>query len=159
LQAYPDLENKLIDLVPAFRKLKNPILKKTVTRITSLQQAAVIGNIPVDKLVNSMRQETGQQLLTISDNTNYKIYTEEDEKFVSIIGTYDIRPILNAGRQPINEVLKLVQKLQKDETLKLIAPFIPAPLIDQLTGKHFTCKIKKVNNDHYEVYITRKDHN
>ncbi|MGD8491813.1 MAG: DUF1858 domain-containing protein, partial [Anaerolineae bacterium] len=40
ISAYPQLEQVLIDYVPAFEKLKNPVLRKTVARITTLQQAA-----------------------------------------------------------------------------------------------------------------------
>ena len=40
LDAYPALESLLIETIPAFEKLRNPVLRKTVARITSLQQAA-----------------------------------------------------------------------------------------------------------------------
>ena len=44
LEAYPALEDLLIDYVPAFRKLKNPVLRNTVAKIATLQQAAAIGH-------------------------------------------------------------------------------------------------------------------
>ena len=37
IDAYPQLEQVLIDYVPAFEKLRNPVLRKTVARITTLQ--------------------------------------------------------------------------------------------------------------------------
>ena len=43
IEAFPQLEDVLIDYVPAFEKLKNPVLRWTVGRITSLQQAAAVG--------------------------------------------------------------------------------------------------------------------
>ena len=43
IDAYPQLEGVLIDYVPAFEKLRNPLLRRTVARITTLQQAATIG--------------------------------------------------------------------------------------------------------------------
>ena len=39
LEDYPELEELLVGLVPKFAALKNPILRKTVAKITSLQQA------------------------------------------------------------------------------------------------------------------------
>ena len=48
IEAYPQLEEVLIGYVPAFVKLKNPILRKTVARIATLQQAAAIGNVKVE---------------------------------------------------------------------------------------------------------------
>lgn len=40
LGAYPQLEEQLLKLSPTFAKLKNPILRRTVAKVTSLQQAA-----------------------------------------------------------------------------------------------------------------------
>ncbi len=55
LDTYPELESVLIDLAPAFKKLQNPILRKTVARVTSVRQAAAIGKLPVDVVVNKLR--------------------------------------------------------------------------------------------------------
>ncbi len=63
LDAYPQLENILLELSPAFAKLKNPILRKTVGRIATLQQAAAVGGLKTDELVNRLRKEAGQNEL------------------------------------------------------------------------------------------------
>ena len=55
LEAYPELEETLIEMAPHFKKLKNPILRKTITRITSLSQAATIGGIRTEEAVNRLR--------------------------------------------------------------------------------------------------------
>lgn len=47
LETYPELEDKLISYIPAFKELKNPILRETIARIATLQQVAVIGKIKV----------------------------------------------------------------------------------------------------------------
>ena len=61
MDAFPHLEDILMELSPAFAKLKNPILRKTVARVASLQQAAVVGGLMVDELVNRLRKEVGQE--------------------------------------------------------------------------------------------------
>ncbi|WP_297095775.1 DUF1858 domain-containing protein [uncultured Draconibacterium sp.] len=43
LEAYPQLEDVLIRAAPPFKKLRNPVLRKTITKITTLSQAATIG--------------------------------------------------------------------------------------------------------------------
>ena len=63
LEAYPQLEDVLIDLAPAFKKLKNPLLRKTIARVTSLQQAASVGEVPVEVIVNKLRGIVGQEEL------------------------------------------------------------------------------------------------
>ena len=71
MNAYPELEEKLIEMAPVFKKLKNPILRRTIARVTTLQQAAAVGEIPVHKLVNSLRELAGQGELEgiVSDGT------------------------------------------------------------------------------------------
>jgi hypothetical protein len=59
IDAYPQLEQVLISYVPAFEKLRNPVLRRTVARITTLQQAAVIGGANVEDLINHLRKEVG----------------------------------------------------------------------------------------------------
>ena len=51
LADYPELEEVLFDISPAFRQLKNPVLRRTVARVTTLQQAALVGGIRVEDLV------------------------------------------------------------------------------------------------------------
>ena len=62
IEAFPQLEPVLIDYVPAFEKLKNPVLRRTVARITTLQQAAAIGNVDIEDLINRLRKTVGQDL-------------------------------------------------------------------------------------------------
>lgn len=38
IETYPELEDILIEYAPAFKKLKNPLLRKTVAKIATLQQ-------------------------------------------------------------------------------------------------------------------------
>jgi hypothetical protein len=64
LDNYPELEQVLFELSPAFAKLRNPILRKTIARVATLQQAAMVGKLKVDDLVNRLRKEVGQELFT-----------------------------------------------------------------------------------------------
>ncbi len=70
LDAYPELESVLLELSPAFKKLKNPVLRKTVGKVATLQQAASLGNIPVTEVINTLRTEVGQQLFEGVDSND-----------------------------------------------------------------------------------------
>lgn len=145
LEAYPELEAVLIGMAPQFNKLKNPVLRKTITRVTNLNQAASIGGLKVQELVNTLRTRVGQSTLDTTE-TGKTHYNKErpgwfDEN--AVIKTIDIREMLNAGEQPVHEVLSSIRNLDKKEILKVIAPFIPAPLIDKslsLEYKHWLDK-------------------
>jgi hypothetical protein len=89
IENYPELEAVLIACAPAFKKLKNPLLRKTVARITSLQQAAAVGNVKVEDLVNRLRQGAGQDLISDVNETVY--HTKKPQWFAEDrIGSGDI---------------------------------------------------------------------
>ena len=61
LDAYPQVEEPLIARVPAFAKLRNPILRRTVARVTSIAQAARIAGVSARDLVLWLRGLVGQR--------------------------------------------------------------------------------------------------
>jgi hypothetical protein len=137
LDAFPQLENTLLDISPAFAKLKNPILRKTVARVASLQQAAMIGGLKVEELVNRLRKEVGQDVLhDVVENTAY-IANEAPDWFksVAVAKHFDASPFINSGGSPMAEILSITNKLQKGEILELKTPFVPAPIIGMLKDK------------------------
>ncbi len=46
-------------------------MRKTVARVATLQQAASIGNIKVEDLINLLRKEVGQDLYTEGKELGY----------------------------------------------------------------------------------------
>lgn len=139
LDAFPQLEDVLLELSPSFAKLKNPILRKTVARVASLQQAAIVGGLKVDELVNRLRKEVGQDLFSgEAENAQYLVASPPDWfDATRIAQRFDASSIINAGGSPMTEILSLSQKLQPDEILELKTPFVPAPIIDMLRDKGF----------------------
>ena len=85
IETYPQLEGVLIEYIPAFNKLKNPVLRKTVARVATLQQAASIGNVRVEDLINRLRKEIGQDLISDAGDTGYNTTQPEwfSERLVS----------------------------------------------------------------------------
>jgi hypothetical protein len=139
LDAYPQLENVLLELSPSFAKLRNPILRKTVARVASLQQAAIVGGLKVEELVNRLRKEVGQDSIVGNiENGEYIVaitpYWYSNDK---IGHRFDASPIINSGGSPMAEILSIVKNLQSDEILELKTPFVPAPIIDKLKEKGY----------------------
>ena len=157
LAAYPDLEDTLIKAAPEFKKLKNPVLRKTITRITNIGQAASVGGLNVEELVNILRKEAGQESISqIDDSGNkYNITCPEWYKEDRIIKTVDVRDMLHAGEQPVHEVLSDLKKLEEKEILKIIAPFIPAPLIDKSLSLGYRHWLEKKQEDEYFVFFVK----
>lgn len=155
LEAYPELEDTLIEKSPPFKKLKNPVLRKTIARITTIGQAAIIGNLNVETLVNCLREKAGQSNLVFDNETDSTFVTARPAWFntVNIVEVIDTRDMLNAGEHPVHIVLAAVKKLKENELLKIIAPFLPAPLIEKaasLGSKHW---IDKQGEEFYVIYF------
>jgi hypothetical protein len=157
LNAFPGLEEPLIELAPEFKKLKNPILRRTIARVTSLQQAAAVGQIPVDVLVNKLRNLVGQDSLEAieSGSTGGE---QQPGWFVpsKIVKTLDARPIISSGGHPLPEVLHDVQNMNPGDIYELITPFLPAPLIDKVSEQGCSTWSKKEAEDCFLNYFLKK---
>lgn len=158
LEAYPQLEDVLIGMAPQFKKLKNPVLRKTITKITNLNQAATIGGLQVEDLVNRLRSEAGQSVLENAD-PGHTVYNTSQPPWFStdaVQQTIDIRDMLHAGEQPVHEVLSALKKLPAGGILKVIAPFIPAPLLDKSLSLGYSHWLDKQGDDMYSVYFSNQ---
>lgn len=134
LDAYPQLEPVLIGIVPAFDKLRNPILRRTIARITNLQQAATIGSVPVEDLINRLRREVGQDDFIGGGAAGYT--TQQPQWFAAarVVAGLDASEMLSAGEQPVNQFIADLHALAPGDIYKLVAPFMPAPLVDKASS-------------------------
>lgn len=156
LEAYPELEEMLIGMAPQFRKLTNPLLRKTITRITSLSQAAAIGGLNVEDIVNRLRKEVGQdEAAELGEQSNINLDRPEWYTDESVVNEIDVREMLHRGEHPVHEVLSAIKKLNEGEVLKMIAPFIPVPLIDKSLSLGHMHWVKMVSADEYLVFFTK----
>jgi hypothetical protein len=153
--AYPGLEPVLIDYVPAFERLKNPLLRKTVARVTTLQQAAAIGGVSVEDLINHLRKEVGQDLFTGAAAAAYT--TQQPAWFAEtrVVAEFDARGMLAAGEQPVNQVIADLNALAPGDIYKLVAPFMPAPLVDKASSLGISHWVTHPEDQEVIIYFCR----
>jgi hypothetical protein len=156
VEAYPHLEDVLIDYVPAFEKLKNPVLRRTVARITTLQQAAAIGGVNVEDLINHLRREVGQDHFSGAAAAAY--ITEQPDWFseTRVVAELDAKGMLAAGEQPVNQVIADLNALGQGDIYKLIAPFMPAPLVDKASSLGISHWITHNDDQALVIYFCRE---
>lgn len=155
LNAYPELEDKLIEMAPVFKKLRNPVLRRTIARVTTLQQAASVGEIPVHKLVNTLRELTGQDQLEGLDSSTGGPQEKPswfDESRIS--KKLDARPVIEQGGHPLGDVLNDIKGFQAGEIYELVTPFLPAPLIERVMAQGFDCWSVKEGEETFVSYFT-----
>lgn len=155
IERYPQLEDVLIEYAPAFKKLKNPVLRKTVARVATLQQAAAIGNAKVEDLINRLRKEVGQDLLQETEDVNYNVKRPDWFNEGKIDMELDAGEMLDKGDHPVNQVITDLKKLPAGKIYKLKAPFVPAPIIDKATSLSFQHWVDKKSTEEVVVYFSK----
>jgi len=138
LEAFPGLEEALIEASPQFQKLKNPVLRRTVAKIVTLRQAARTADLPVSELLNTLRKAAGQSPLELEEiPAGYG-----GEKPLWLDGShpverFDVTDEINSGGAPVKEVLEVVGRLPEGTVLELITPILPSPIIEKVRSQGF----------------------
>lgn len=138
LESYPSLEAKLIELSPAFRKLRNPVLRKTVARVTTLRHAAKVGGVGLGRMIDELRAAAGVET-PFEEGSPSGDERRPPSWFPGrrIERRLDIRPLLEKGEHPLGKVLSELGRLEPGTVCELTAPFVPAPLIDVARQRGF----------------------
>ncbi len=158
LEKFPQLEKTLIEVFPEFKKLRNPILRKTIARVTSLRHAAAVAKVPIAELINKLRNEAGIKEEFQTDESIMSFSKEIPSWFSpsSIVQSLDARSILDKGEKPLNKVLADCKSLKAGEIYELTTPFLPAPLIDNAQKQGFLVWAKEEDERIFKTYLTPK---
>ncbi|MCF6269940.1 MAG: DUF1858 domain-containing protein [Melioribacteraceae bacterium] len=157
LENYPELEDKLIEISPIFKKLKNPLLRKTVAKVANLKQAATIGNVPIGDLINKLRAAAGLNSINVKDDSPKKQIKPEWVNKENVKIEYDAFIDLENGIHPVGKVTKEIHDITGDELYLLSTPFVPAPLIQMVEEKGYEVYVDDLGDQMFETYIKRKD--
>jgi uncharacterized protein (DUF2249 family) len=156
LDKFPGLEKTLLEMAPEFKKLRNPILRKTIARVTSLRQASAVAKIPLAEMINRLRSEAGIREEFMSDDVIGSFSKEIPAWFsrARIVQSLDARPLLERGEQPIHRVFSESKSLKAGEIYELITSFLPAPLIDAAKEKGYLTWSKNEGEKVFKTYLT-----
>lgn len=158
IEHYPDLEEVLIAMAPPFKKLKNPILRRSIAKIASLKQAAAVGRIPVDELVNKLRAAVGQEPIAgdgVATTDDY--FTSRPDWFdqATIVASIDERTDSKENTMALVRVLEKAAHLRPMEMVELITPFLPAPGIDTLKHKGYLVWSLQESPELIRTYVSK----
>ena len=70
---------------------------------------------------------------------------------------FDVRPLLAKGKEPLSEIRKRVDDLAPNEGLTLVAPFLPSPLIEKLSGEGFFSRVEHQPDGGWVVHFWRDE--
>jgi len=157
LEAHPALEEQIVAIAPPFKNLKNPVLRRAVGRLATLEKVAQIGGLNVDQFVNTLRRAAGQPELHPAAETKPYLpessmedpeWTRGEPQFV-VNGV----ELLQQGQVPLTRVNELLPSLSPGRFLLLITNFEPSPMLEamQKQNRETYCK---VSQDAAEFHLT-----
>jgi len=156
LNTYPELENTLIGIAPPFKKLRNPILRKSIGKIATLKNISSVGNIPLGELIKKIKKAVGQEIT----DEQY----EDEEYFKARPDWYAIDKISvsineeksdNKDQMTIVSILKEAKNVKKGEIIELITTFLPAPGIDTMKSKGYSVWTVKEEGNLIKSYFIK----
>ncbi len=156
LDAYPELEDKLISMAPPFKKLRNPLLRKSVAKVATIRHIASVGGIPLDELVNKIRKAVGQAASSES-YADAVYFTDQPDWFSTdkIVLSMDEDKLEDKDTMTLVVILRQAQTVKKGEIIELVTTFLPAPGIDRMKAKGYSVWTRKVENDLIKSYFLK----
>lgn len=69
---------------------------------------------------------------------------------------FDVRKLITQGTEPFPEIRRRVDALKPGEGLAIIAPFLPAPLIEKLRSEDFSTRAEPQPDGSWVAYFWRE---
>ena len=154
LKENPEAIDVIAGLNSNFKKLQNPILRRSLATRVSVKDAARIGKVSINAFLKAL-QDTGFEVEFVPENA-------QKEAEISImppdfsnkeIVTLDVRPIINEGKDPFGYINKTAKNIKPEQILLIINDFEPIPLIDYLTNKNFVHWMRLDEEGNYLTYF------
>ena len=157
LDAYPELETILVGIAPPFAKLSNPLLRRTVAKVTSLRQAASVGGVPVGQLVGTLRKAAGLVAEWSGDEEDATSEAVPRPDWVGDVArteTYDARAMIEAGDMPLPIIMSALESLEPGRIYTFITPFLPTPIIERIEAAGYRIWTERVATDEFRSHCT-----
>ena len=157
LESWPELEEVLIAQAPAFRRLRNPVLRRTVARVASLEQAAGVGGVPVRELVAALRRAAGLEVAALGDaGSRDDAGPQAPPEWLDprrVAETLDAEALLDAGEVPLTRVGARARALGPGALLRIESGFRPVPLVEALARLGYRCFVRENAPGRFETFV------
>jgi uncharacterized protein (DUF2249 family) len=167
LARYPQLLDTLVQLNPAFAKLRNPLLRRVQSRLVTVAQAAQIAQLEPARLVQMLNAAAAgsadTSLLSEGEppvESAIPLAAETappPEAFANarVAATVDARPLIARGEEPFRAIMAAASQVPVGEVLALRNSFEPLPLYDVLGKRGFVHQAQQLGPDDWEVRFLR----
>ncbi|QOP46415.1 DUF1858 domain-containing protein [Sulfurimonas paralvinellae] len=155
LNDYEGMKDILIKINPKFKKLNNPVLRRTLAKIAGVRQAAVVGGMDPMDLLNQLRVAVGQTPVEVK-----AVEKTEAEKAPEWIAnepkeSIDANELLDKEENPLAKSYNILRKMQNGEILQITSDFKPEPLIEEFEKNGHQVFSQEVAKDKFVTYVQK----
>ena len=157
LNDYDNMKDILVSINKKFKKLNNPVLRRTIAKVASVRQAAVVGGMDPLDLLNQLREAVGQGSVSIEkEATNNDTVDIPEWITIEAKDTIDAEKLLEEEKNPLAVTHNVLRKLHSGDIVTLTSSFRPEPLIDEFIKAGHELYCQEISKDSYITYIKRK---
>jgi len=162
LNDYEGMKEILIGINPKFKKLNNPVLRRTIGRVAGVRQAAIVGGMDPMDLLNQLRIAVGQE------PTCEECPIKSDACLMPVpeprpdwLGTgepaiqINANALLDADKNPLAVVRKALKELDAGAYLLLVADFRPEPLIEEFIKDGYQIHVEETPAGLFHTYVKK----
>jgi uncharacterized protein (DUF2249 family) len=142
-----------------FKKLQNPVLRRTLASRVSIRDASRIGGVSINTILRKL-EEIGFEVEL--NNEEEELFKNNDShrrgfgfrrrkrfgnrKYTNMkVIELDAREDLEKGIDPFQSIMKKIKTLEEGEVLRVINTFEPLPLINVLKSKGYRSWVEREN--------------
>lgn len=161
-------DEKLLEVLaaasPAFEKLRNGALRRTMARLVTVEQAARIAGLDPAALVDRLNRALDPSAPPPEPEAPAVAAPAEPTAPVpdallaipaEMTVDADVREELRAGREPFQLILDAARRTPDGGLLRVRAIFEPAPLYPVLARQGFTHFTERISHDDWRVWFHR----
>ena len=145
----------IISITPKFEKLRNPLLRKLMAGRTSLAMASKISGCGLEAFYTRLKPlgfEIDKVCVPVNEEKPhlpafFNSLKPED------IEALDVRPVIEAGEDPLSLIVKKVKTILPGKALKIINSFEPTPLLSLLQKQGFTYYVDVIDDNEVDTYF------
>ena len=145
-EAYPVLEEPLLQAIPSLAKLTNPVLRETVLKTATVAQAAQLAGVSAQDLTAGLRRLASQKAEAscgggcAHDYGPARVGTGPEPEWArsyAVKHSIDADAMLSTGVHPIGKVRECAASLSPGEMVVMTVSFRPEPLLENLRQAGF----------------------
>ena len=157
LNNYEGMKDILIKINPKFKKLNNPVLRRTLAKIAGVKQAAVVGGMEPMDLLNQLRVAVGQKPVAMENEDIQQESVEDIPAWITQVPKESINAneLLDKEDNPLAKSFNILRKFDADEVLAIESDFRPEPLIEEFEKQGHEVYSQEVEEGKFLTYVKK----